>query len=402
MRGFQSRTRVPDALAWLDSQIAAPPSEVVNVAESCQRVLAADVISDINVPTFRRAMMDGYALLATDTEGASTYNPINLKVIGEALPGRPFAGRVEPGFAVRVMTGAPLPLGADAVLPAEQATESNAGVTLHGESTPEKHVGRVGEDVEQGATVLSAGRVLRPQDIGVLASIGKSSVSVCRQPRVRILITGNELLTAGASPQSGHIFDANGPMLRGLVERDGGLPIFPGIVPDDPDAIAEQLQTDYDIALVSGGSSVGKEDYAPRLVSELGSLPIHGVAMRPSSPAGMGLIQSKLVILLPGNPVSCLCAYDFFAGRTIRQLGGRSAAWPYRRTKTRLSRKLVSTVGRVDYARVKFVNNEAEPIAISGASILTSTTRADGFVIIEEDSEGYPGGAEVTVWRYDV
>ncbi|MCR9115884.1 MAG: molybdopterin molybdotransferase MoeA, partial [bacterium] len=298
--------------------------------------------------------------------------------------------------------GAPLPLGADAVLPAEQATESNAVVTLHGESTPEKHVGRVGEDVEQGATVLSAGRVLRPQDIGVLASIGKSSVSVCRQPRVRILITGNELLTAGASPQTGHIFDANGPMLRGLVERDGGLPIFPGIVPDDPDAIAEQLQTDYDIALVSGGSSVGKEDYAPRLVSELGSLPIHGVAMRPSSPAGMGLIQNKLVILLPGNPVSCLCAYDFFAGRAIRQLGGRSAAWPYRRTKTRLSRKLVSTVGRVDYARVKFVNNEAEPIAISGASILTSTTRADGFVIIEEDSEGYPGGAEVTVWRYDV
>jgi molybdopterin molybdotransferase len=153
--------------------------------------------------------------------------------------------------------------------------------------------------------------------------------------------------------------------------------------------------------VVSGGSSVGQDDFAPSLVSLHGNLAIHGIAMRPSSPTGMGTLGRKMVFLLPGNPVSCLCAYDMFAGRAIRILGGRNRQWPYRAATFPLNRKLVSVVGRYDYARVRIVDNQVEPIAISGASLLSSTTRADGFVIIPEDSEGYPPDTPVQVFLYD-
>ena len=227
-----------------------------------------------------------------------------------------------------------------------------------------------------------------------------SQVPVIRAPRVRILITGNELLPAGTPPSGYQITDANSPMLMALVQRDGGTPIFPGIVKDDPEVILAALLEPADVVLVSGGSSVGQEDYAPGLLAELGELPIHGIAMRPRSPAGLGRIGEQLVFLLPGNPVSCLCAYDFFAGRAIRALAGRSRDWPYRRQAVRLTRKLVSTVGRVDYARVQMDGFQATPMAIGGASILSSTTRSDGFVIIPANSEGFPAGAEVEVFLY--
>jgi molybdopterin molybdotransferase len=152
--------------------------------------------------------------------------------------------------------------------------------------------------------------------------------------------------------------------------------------------------------LISGGSSTGPEDHAPALVAELGDLPIHGVALRPASPAGLGWIGDVPVALLPGNPVSCLCAYDFFAGRIIRRLGGRPPDWPYRSVDRSLATKLVSVLGRVDYARVRLVDNRVEPLAISGASILSSTTRADGFVVVPADLEGYPAEAAVKVWLY--
>jgi molybdopterin molybdotransferase len=168
-------------------------------------------------------------------------------------------------------------------------------------------------------------------------------------------------------------------------------------VPDEPGAILEAMREDADVELVSGGSSVGQEDHAPLLLAEHGELAIHGVAMRPSSPTGMGKLSDRLVFLLPGNPVSCLCAYDFFAGRAIRLLGGRAAKWPYRQERLKLHRKLVSQVGRVDYARVRIAGGQAEPLAISGASILSSTTAADGFVVVPADSEGYPAGADVNV-----
>ncbi len=400
MRGFAERTTVESALSWLDAHAQCLESESVSLAQSADKVLAQDIVSQTDVPRFSRAMMDGYAVHATDTHGAAPYNPLALAIIGEVLPGNQFPAEVQRGQAVRIMTGAPIPQGADAVLPAEYSEAQSDRVLCHGEVATGKHVGLVGEDVARGTCILSAGRRLRPQDLGLLSSIGCQSVRVVRQPRVRIVITGNELLPPGTPPHGNRIGDANGPMLQALVNRDGGITINPGIVPDRPAEILSALRDDADIILVSGGSSVGQEDHAPSLITEHGELAIHGIAMRPSSPSGMGLLDDRLVLLLPGNPVSCLCAYDFFAGRAIRTAAGRSADWPYPFTYGRLARKLVSAIGRVDYARIAITPQGVEPLAISGASVLSSTTRADGFVIIPADSEGYAAGADVKVYHY--
>jgi molybdopterin molybdotransferase len=404
MKGFARRVAVADAVGWVQSHVRGLSSETAGLGQLAGRVLAQDIVSDVDVPGFDRSMMDGFAVQANDTLGASAYNRLPLRVVGTVLPGTRFSGVVGAGQAVKVMTGAAMPPGADAVLPVEQVEPfdlfSASEIRVIGQVSPGKHVGRRGEDVAGGKVVLGAGRKIRPQDVGVLSSIGVAQAAVTKRPRVRIVITGDELLPAGTRPTGNQITDANGPMLAALVSRDGGLPVDPGIVPDDPSEILAAMRADADLVLVSGGSSVGQEDHAPGLLAEHGELAIHGVAMRPSSPAGMGILDGRLVFLLPGNPVSCLCAYDFFAGRAIRMMAGLGENWPYVERRLRLRRKLVSTVGRVDYARVKIVAGEIEPMAISGASILSSTTRADGFVVVPEDSEGYPPGAEVLVWLY--
>ena len=401
MRGFAHRTTVSDALGWLDAQVKPLSVERIGLNKAMDRVLGEAVQSDVDVPAFDRAMMDGFAIRASDTAGASIYNRLVLTVVGQSLPGRAFGGEVGSGQAVRIMTGAPMPRGSDAVLPAEKAQVEGDQVSAHGEVEPLKHVGRPGEDVAARSTVLSRGRCLRPQDLGVLSSIGVDRVPVVRRPQVRLVVTGNELLPPGTQPHGVHITDANSPMLAALVTRDGGETVHPGIVADEPAAICDAMHDDVDVVLVSGGSSVGQEDHAPSILAVHGELAIHGVAMRPSSPAGMGRLGSRLVFLLPGNPVSCLCAYDFFAGRAIRGMGGRDRDWPYRQVCLPLVRKLVSTVGRVDYARVRIRDGAVEPLAVSGASILSSTTRADGFVIVDMDSEGFGPGTEVVVWLYD-
>lgn len=403
MRGFTSRSTVEAAWAWIDAALPpreSLPTEDATLTDATGRVLALDVVSSVNVPAFARSMMDGFAVHAEETYGATAYNPLPLRIVGTSFPGVPYAGTVSLGQAVRIMTGAPLPAGCDAVIPVEHCDAEDREVRVLDQVSIGKHVGQIGEDLRQGNLVRAAGSTLRPQDLGVFSSIGCGTVRVIRQPRIRIVITGNELLPAGTPPVGYQIADANSPMLHALVQRDGGVPITAEIVRDHPDAITAALYSDADVILVSGGSSVGQEDFVPKLLAERGELAIHGVAMRPSSPAGMGRLGHRLVFLLPGNPVSCLCAYDFFAGRAIRALGGRSKAWPYAQKTAPLTRKLVSTVGRVDYARVRLTETGAEPLAISGAAILSSTTRADGFVIIPADSEGYPPGAAIDVYLY--
>jgi molybdopterin molybdotransferase len=402
MRGFTQRTTVRAALEWLDDQLTTLGPELISLAEAAGRVLASDVTSSVDVPRFRRAMMDGFAVRATDTMGASTYNRLPLTVCGEMLPGRTADLTVNQGQAIRIMTGAPLPEGADAVLPAEQVEAEGDRIFALGEVSPAKHVGHPGEDIAEGTTVLTAGRRLRPQDVGVLSSIGVGQVPVVRRPRVRVVVTGDELLPPGSIPRGSQIADSNSPMLASLIRRDGGSVVNPGIVPDQPEAILEALRADADVILVSGGSSVGQEDHAPVLIGKHGELPIHGIAMRPSSPTGMGRLDNRLVFLLPGNPVSCFCAYDVFAGRAIRALGGGEKTWPYRTVRLPLIRKLVSTVGRLDYARVCILQEGVEPLAIGGASVLSSTTRADGFVLVPDDSEGYGEGTVIEVFLYDV
>ena len=402
MHGFRQRSEVAAVLAWVDRHASRLGEETVLLDEAVDHVLAADVIAPLDVPAFDRAAMDGYALRGAETAGATEYNPLALPVLGQALPGQPFAGPVRPNAAIRIMTGAPVPQGLDAVLPAEYASEKAGQVEFTQPVAPGQHVGRRGEDLQQGSPVLSVGRRLRPQDVGVLASLGVAQVKVVRRPAVRILVTGNEVVAPGAPKSDYQIYDANSSMLRGLVARDGGRVERHARLGDEPERIREALLVPgADVILISGGSSVGAEDHAPRLLAEAGELAIHGVAMRPSSPAGVGRIGEVLVFLLPGNPVSCLCAYDFFAGRAIRLRGGRKAEWPHAVRTGVVARKIVSAIGRVDYCRVRLVGGEIEPIATSGAAILSSTTRADGFVIVPAESEGYGPGAEVTVYLYE-
>ena len=402
MRGFSHRTTVADAISWVDEHGGCLPTMELPLSQAAGRVLAQQIISEVQVPGFARSMMDGYAVRAEETSGATPYNPIAIDVLGEILPGQSPSIAIQPGTAVRIMTGAAMPEGADSVLPAEQVQEGKTpdSVQLLGEVSPGKNVGQPGEDISDGDLVLPAHRRLRPQDIGLLSSIGVGTVPVVTAPRVRIVVTGDELLAAGTRPQGYQVTDANGPMLSALVRRDGGEALMEGIIPDSPEAITAALGQPADIILVSGGSSVGQEDHAPMILAKLGELAIHGIAIRPSSPTGMGILDGRMVFLLPGNPVSCLCAYDFFAGRAVRSLGGLPSSFPYPVRRMTLSRKLVSVIGRVDYARVAIRDDQVEPLAISGASILSSTTRADGFVIVDEQSEGMPAGAEVEIFLY--
>ena len=231
MRGFVERVTVDAAMDWLDRQLqvaVAGKTEVVSLSEAAGRVLAADVCSRVNVPDFERAMMDGFAVQSADLRGASAENPVALKIVGECFPGQAFEGELKSGCAVRIMTGAPLPSGVDAVLPVEKTENSETEVRALVELPAGKNFGSIGEDISIGDVVLTAGRELRPQDVGVLSSIGQSEVEVWKKPRVRIVVTGDELLPAGSRPEGCRIVDSNGPMLEALVARDGGKRIIRG------------------------------------------------------------------------------------------------------------------------------------------------------------------------------
>jgi len=401
MRGFRHRVPVEEAREAALAGVGRLAAEPVSLDACAGRVLVGDVVSAVDVPPFRRATMDGYAVRAEDTFGASSYSPLPLHVVGESLPGTVPAAALERGSSLRIMTGAPVPDDADAVLRAEDATERSGVVEVAAAVAVGKNVSRIGEDIGLGDRVLADGRRLLPQDVGMLASIGHSPVDVVRRPSVRVIVSGDELLAPGATPHGTSIVDSNSPMLAALIERDGGL-VDVARVRDDRDAMHQALASPgADAIVTAGAASVGTEDRVPLLVAELGELLIHGVAMRPSSPTGVGRIGGTPVLILPGNPVSCLVAYDFFAGPVIRRMAGLPEGWPYRSVRMPLAGRLVSQIGRVDYARVRLDSAGVHPLAISGASVLSSVTRAGGFVIVPAGLEGYAEGAEVEVHLYD-
>lgn len=433
MRGFQRRADVGTVLALLESRTTMLPGEDAALSDSAGRILAEAVTSTVDVPGFVRSAMDGYALRATDISETSEANPISLELVGESMPGRPFAYELQTGEAVRVTTGAPIPPGADAVLMAELAwPEGECRVLARQPVVPGKHIVRVGEDVAKGSVVLPAGRQLRPQDVGLLAAIGAATVRVVRRPRVAILVTGNELLPPGTRPDGFQIVDSNSPMLAALAARDGATVLPVCYLPDVFAAVRDGIRaaaSEADVLLVSGGTSVGTEDHAPRAAAELGELAVHGVAVRPAGPLGIGFLAnpkrsegekgsmgeessppllplrpftpSPLLFLIPGNPVACLCAYDLFAGRAVRRLGGRSWDLPYRKTTLPLAGPIASAPGRLDYVRVKVQQGEVVPLTTGGAGNLSTAVAADGFVLVPPDRDTLAPGETVEVWFYD-
>ena len=402
MRGFSARTSVADAVALIRNRVTALAAEAISIEEASGRVLALPVIASVAVPHFDRAAFDGYAVRADETTEATGERPLSLRIAGEAMPGRPFDLDLQSGEAVRIMTGSPLPVKADAVLPVEFAREANDVLSVFEPIAAGKNVSRIGEDVPAGRTVLDAGRVLRPQDLGLLSSIGVGRVEVIRRPRVAILVTGEEILPPGSKPEGYRIVDSNSVVLRALVQRDGGDALPRRHRPDRPELIRQvMLESNWDVLLVSGGTSVGREDFAPKLVAELGELPVHGVAMRPASPTGIGFVGGRAVFLLPGNPAACVCGYDMFAGRAIRLLGGRSDALPYPPVVRPVARRIPSVAGRVEFVRVIDGPTGIEPVPASGASNLSSTVTADGFVLVPPERDAYEPGEQALLHLYD-
>jgi molybdopterin molybdotransferase len=406
MRGFKTRTSVEALMSWIAQRIQTLESEEVELGQASGRVLARDIVAPNPVPAFDRAAMDGYALRGVETTSASAYAPAVFRCVGRSRPGCRCETAPAEGEAVQIATGAPLPQGADTVVPVE-STQTAAGAVMVHEAVPVgRNVSRRGEDIESGTLALRAGRVLRPQDLGLLSALGESPVSVVRRPRVVAIITGDELLSPGVPARDFQIPDANSVMIAALAARDGARCEIIGPLPDVEAIIQEAIfaaACGADLLLISGGSSAGPEDHVPGILARLGRILAHGLALRPASPTGVALIgpHELPAIMIPGNPVSCLCAYDIVAGPIVRRLAGLPGLWPYRCVALPLARKLTSALGRLDYARVAIQSGTVEPLSIAGASVLSSVSRADGFVIIPADREGYPAGTGVTVWCYD-
>jgi len=406
MQGFPRYTRLADALKIVLSNVERLESEVVQFDRALGRVLAEDVVSTVDVPPFDRSAVDGYAVRAADTFGASELKPVKLRVIGSVEIGVASKLHVRKGEAVKIMTGAPLPKGADAVVMVEHTIAKDKNIAVFAPVTPGKNVSARGEDVKAGEVVLRRGQLLRPQDVGMLASVGKIWVRVSRRPKVAILATGGELRKPGKRLGRAEITDINSYSLAAAVESCGGLSNQLGIVPDRSELLRQALRRaiGHDMVLASGGSSVGEFDIMPDVIAGLGNLLFHGVAIRPGGPTAFGIVKGKPVFALAGFPVSSLVAFDMLARPALRKMQGLPADRGYPRVRAKLARKVSSTLGRVDIVRVrvraKMGELVADPIRVTGSSVLSSMTEADGFVIVPEDVEGFDEGSIVEVELY--
>lgn len=396
--GSAERARVEDVLAWIDAHVGPLAAEDVLVTEAAGRILAEDARTAMDLPPFDRAAVDGWALRAEATIGANAYNPLAFRLASSVddLPA---------DSAVRVHAGEPLPRGADAVVCLQHVVPESSGIGAVIEPVAAGHeVERMGSHAARGSMLAKAGRRLRACDVGVLAAAGLMRVAVVRRPRARCLLTGHGVMAAGTPPAPGGVPDADGPLLRALIERDGGVVEEQRRVDRDRTAMTGALASSApDIILVAGGTGPGADDHAAASLAQAGELVFRGVALRPAETAGVGRTAAGVpVFLLPGAPAACLWAYEFFAGRAIRRLGGRHPELPFRSRRLTAARKIVSEIGTTDVRAIRYLNDAAvEPIASFAEAGLTAATLADGFVVVPENSEGYPQGAVVTVYLYD-
>jgi molybdopterin molybdotransferase len=291
--------------------------------------LAEDIHARENLPPFDRSGLDGYAVRSEDTIGTSTGNPVTLRVIGASYAGRPTEAVVEPGTAVRITTGAPVPLGADAVIREEDTREKDDWVSICEPLRPDDNIGRAGEDVESGTMVLTAGSLIRPSEIGLLAALGYDRVLVYARPRVAIICTGDELVEPGRPPGPGEIRNSNAYAISALVRDAGGVPFFLGAVSDNPDAISARINQarGYDLIVTTGGVSVGAHDYVKGVLETLGAEIIFWrVAIKPGTPAVAARWGKSLVIGLSGNPAAAMTSFDLLVRPVIAQMSGRPAS----------------------------------------------------------------------------
>ncbi len=382
-------------------------SELVPVTKACGRVTARDILCGQDIPPFDRAAMDGYALLAKDTEGATESSPVHLRVVGIIVagtdPGVP--PRLVQGEAVGIMTGAPLPPGADAVVMAEKCGRVSDRVSLASPVRTNENVSRKGEDYRNGEVILRVGRAVRPWHVAALSMAGLSDVRVKRRLRVGILSTGTELVDVGETPGPGQIVNSNRPMLSSMVEAMGCEPVDLGIAPDRAQAISAGLGVGLascDVVLSTGGSSVGRVDLVPAAISLLeGSVFVaRGLRLRPGGATGVAVVGGKPVFVLSGYPVAAFTAFEELVKPTIQRLLGIQGE-PIPAVRGRLTQRLVNRKGLRSYVRVRVRLDRGgysvTPVIAKGSGLISTLTKAQGVVVLDESTTEREVGDEVLV-----
>jgi len=383
----------------------------VATRQAAGRVLAREIVASIDLPHFDRANMDGFAVKAADTFGASGSTPAYLKILGTVEMGRTARKRMAKGTAMRVATGAMLPPGADAVVMVEHTDEVGDLVEVHRGVSPWQHVLRTGEDVAKGTSVMSAGRRLQPRDLGALTGLGVTRVRVHKQPKVGLISTGDEIVAPERKPRPGQVRNVNQFSLAAMVEAAGGVITDYGVVSDTANDLAAVLGKSLavdDVVLLSGGSSVGVKDLTTDVIMSFprSEIIFHGISVAPGKPTILARSKGKSIVGLPGHPVSALVIFDLFGAPLLRILGGESGAEafePRRSSRAVLTRNVASKPGREDYVRVRVERRDGRVVATpmpgkSGA--IFNLIAADGLVRVPASSEGLDEGAEVEVIQF--
>jgi molybdopterin molybdotransferase len=364
-------------------------TERVPLLQSFDRVLAEEIRSAGDLPAFDRSTVDGYAVRAADTAGATSGSPAALALAGEVLMGEPAAVRVDPGEAVRIPTGGTLPEGADAVVMQEVVVRTDRTVRVERPVSTGENVTLRGDDLRAGDLVLRPGSRLRPAAVGLLAGLNRADIEVYARPKVGLIMTGDELVSPGQMSRPGQVYDMNTYALSGYIEEDGGLPVPCGIVGDSLQRVIDLAQgvlRNADVAILSGGSSVGERDVVADAIAALGApgIIVHGIAIRPGKPTILAVANGKPVFGLPGNVVSALVIYREFVRPVIEALAGLTAPVSRRTVRARMARTVVAR-DREDHVRVALGPRDgalwATPVP-GGSAIMTSMVRADGVVIV--------------------
>ncbi len=399
MRPIRETIPLDEARALIDEAVGPiDRRERVVLVEANGRALAVNVTSARDVPPFARAAMDGYAVRAEDTFGASRFEPRSLAVVEKVYTGQVPTRRVEPGTSAEIATGAPMPEGADAVVMVEETERAEGGeVRIFTPVYPRQNVGRQGADIVRGQVVQRVGDVLNPSRIGALAALGIADVEVFERPRIAILSTGNEIVDPGQELAPGQIYDINKFTLSTIITEHGGIPIPHQTAEDTVADLDRAIDTclSADVLVFSGGSSVGERDLMLDVIGRRGEILFHGIAVKPGKPTVFGVVSGKPVFGMPGYPTSCLSNAYMLLVPALR----RMAHLPPHRLRTvqlPLSQRIVSTTGRHQFFTVRVVDGQAVP-AFKASGDITSMSLADGYIEIPAQTDIVEKGEAVEV-----
>ena len=376
-------------------------TESVPIEKALNRVLADNIVANMSVPPFDRAAMDGYAVKAEETFGASSLRPKTLKLTEILHAGAPSKRVLGKGECVQIATGSPIPKGADAVVMVEFTERNGNNVNVSKPVYPGANISPKGEDIKEGQVVLKTGEQLLPARIGVLAALGRKEVKVYEKPRIAVVPTGTEIQKVGSPLKEGQIFDVNSYTLSSVISKNGAIPVKRKAVPDTTDELRNAVKEllDYDMIVFSGGSSVGERDLLVSIIQEFGTILFHGIQIKPGKPTLFALVAGKPVFGMPGYPTSCLLNAYLLLAPAIRQM----ARLPPKMEKTMkvpLAQRVVSSSGRTQFLTVKVKDDQAYPVFKQSGAI-TSMAEADGYIVLPINIDVVEKNQEVTVFLFD-